>query len=97
MPPPFRRAEGRVVGPRLAQLDQHAVCGAGMDKGDQTALGAGTRLRAGQFYARRDQLRQEPANVVYLEADMVDALAAIGEELLHRPLVAGWLQQLDPA
>ena len=65
-----------------------------MDERDERAFGAGTRLLVDQLDAARLELRQRGANVVDAQRDVMEARAALLDELRDRRLGRGRLEQL---
>ena len=68
-----------------------------MDERDLEPEHAAARLLVDQLGAARREIANRGADVVHLVGDVMDAGAAVGEELPHRRVVAQWMEQLDAA
>src|SRR5207244_8821108 len=79
----------------LAQLDQHAVPGSGMEKGDAAATCARHRRVVDEAKPLRLKPRQMLFEVVHAETEVMDPLAALFDELRHPRLRSGRLEQLE--
>ena len=80
---------------RLLQLDQHAVRRRRVNERDQRAFGAGPRLLVDQPDAARAQVRERRLDVVDAQRDVMQAGAALLDELRDRRVGRGRFEQLE--
>ncbi len=93
-----RHALRRQVHPgwrRLFELDEHAVGRPRVNERHLRALGARTRLLVHEAHAARLQVRQDRADVLHAQRDVMDARPALLDELRDRGIGRGRFEQFE--
>ena len=91
-----RCKRGSLLAVVLKQLDQNAMRSLGVHKG-HSAMSASTRRLVNQRHLVGFETIQCCLNVLHLDTDMMDALAALIQELGNARVVTGVLHQLNIA